>query len=195
MNFEIELRFSGGYLRVLKPDDVHYGYVSGLNDPEVNRYLDGVRRVTQTEHSVVEFVQNDLMASNAVLFGIWLEGGEQHCGTIRLHSIENYHKTAYIGACLFQKEAWGKRLGSKSIDAVTRWAFDTLDLRWIEAAAYKQNLASQKAFLAAGYEWIYDISDKYLLNGIPTEVKVFASRNRYSEKYKTTFQNKHKAAQ
>lgn len=42
------LNFEGGYLRPLKPEDVHAGYVSGLNDPEVNRYLDGVKHTKQT---------------------------------------------------------------------------------------------------------------------------------------------------
>jgi hypothetical protein len=37
--------------------------------------------------------------------------------------------------------------------------------------------ASQKAFLAAGYEWIYDVQDKYILEGSPTTVKVFDARN------------------
>jgi RimJ/RimL family protein N-acetyltransferase len=72
---------------------------------------------------------------------------------------------------------WGKKLGSKAIEAVTRWALDKLKLRWIEAGAYSENIASQKAFLAAGYEWIYDIPDKYIFEEKPSTVKVYAARN------------------
>lgn len=176
MNLELDLRFAGGCLRVLKPDDVHIGYVSGLNDPEVNRYLDGVKRVTQTERSVVEFVRNDLSAANAILFGIWLEDGAPHAGTVRLHGIDPFHKTAHIGICIFDKIAWGRGIGAKAIGAVTQWAMTSLGLRWVEAGAYEGNVASQKAFVSAGYDWMYDVCGKYLLEGEPVNVRVYAFR-------------------
>lgn len=177
MNPEIVLNFEGGYLRPLQLEDVHPGYVSGLNDPEVNRYLDGVKHTTQTTQSVLDFVAANVASANSVLWGIWQTGSERHCGTVRIHGIEHHHKTAHIGICLFDRSAWGKKLGSRSAEAVTRWAFETMGLRWVEAAAYSGNIASQKTFLAAGYEWIYDIPDKYLLEGKPAAVKVFAARN------------------
>lgn len=177
MSPEFLLEFEGVYLRPLKPEDVHPGYVSGLNDPDVNRYLDGVKRTKQTEQSVVEFVRHNQQSVNAFLFGVWQDGDARHCGTVRLHGIDQYHKTAHIGICMFDKSVWGKRLGSKAIMAVTRWAFDTLGLRWVEAGAYLENVASQKTFLAAGYEWIYDVPGKYILEGKPAMVKVFAARN------------------
>jgi ribosomal-protein-alanine N-acetyltransferase len=177
LNPEIVLDFSGGYLRPLRLEDLHPGYVAGLNDPEVNRYLDGVNRVPQTEPSVAEFVKQNQQSENAVLFGVWLIGAQHHCGTVRLHGIESHHRTAHIGICLFDKSVWGKKLGSKAIEAVTRWALDKLKLRWIEAGAYSENIASQKAFLAAGYEWIYDIPDKYIFEEKPSTVKVYAARN------------------
>jgi RimJ/RimL family protein N-acetyltransferase len=174
---EISLEFPGGFLRPLGIEDVHPGYVSGLNDPEVNRYLDGVKRTVQTMQSVTEFVRQNQLAGDAVLFGIWQSGAKLHCGTVRLHGIEQYHKTAHIGICLFDRTAWGNKLGAKAAEAVTRWAFETMGLRWIEAGAYSENIASQKTFLAAGYDWIYDVPDKYLLEGKPTRVKVYAARN------------------
>lgn len=177
MNPDTVLNFEGGYLRPLKPADVHAGYVSGLNDPEVNRYLDGVKHTKQTTQSVLDFVVANEASTNSVLWGIWQENAGKHSGTVRLHGIEYHHKTAHIGVCLFDKTAWGKKLGFKAVSTVTRWALDTLNLRWIEAGAYSGNIASQKAFLAAGYEWIYDIPDKYILDGVPTKVKVYAARN------------------
>lgn len=177
MSPEIVLEFAGGFLRPLKAEDVHPGYVTGLNDPEVNRYLDGVKRSVQTDQSVTEFVQQNQQAADAVLFGIWQAGAELHCGTVRLHGIEQYHKTAHIGLCLFDRSAWGNKLGSKAVDVVTRWAFETLGLRWIEAGAYSENVASQRTFLSAGYDWIYDVPDKYLFEGKPTGIKVYAARN------------------
>jgi [ribosomal protein S5]-alanine N-acetyltransferase len=175
MSPDVVLQFEGGYLRPLKTADVYPGYVSGLNDPDVNRYLE-VRFVTQTLQSVIDFVGTDEQSANAVLWGIWTAGSDHHVGTVRIHGIEHYHKTAHIGACLFDKSAWGKKLGSKAITSVTRWALDIVGLRWVEAGIYSENIASQKTFLAAGYEWIYDVLGKYILDGQPANVKVFAAR-------------------
>ena len=74
---EIFLKFMGGYLRPSMPADGHPGYASGLNDPEVSSYLNGVKRVMK---SVAEFVRHNHQFNNAVLFGIRLEIG-CNCGT------------------------------------------------------------------------------------------------------------------
>lgn len=177
MNPGVVLEFEGGFLRPLVPADVHPGYVSGLNDPEVNRFLDGVKHNRQTIQSVLDFVASDEKSVNSLCWGIWQANSEKHCGTVRLHGIEPYHKTAHIGVCIFDKSAWGQKLGSEAVGTVTRWAHDVLGLRWVEAGAYSENVASQRTFLAAGYEWIYDIPGKYLLEGRPATVKIYAARN------------------
>ena len=176
MSPEQILPFDGGFLRPLVEADVHQGYVDGLNDPLVNRYLDGVKSTVQTMHSVCEFVAADRLSTTSVLWGIWRDAEEHHVGTVRLHGIEYRHRTAHIGVCLFDRRSWGHRLGSAAISAVTRWAIDGQELRWIEAGAYEANLASQRAFLTAGYSWVFDIPGKYLLEGVPATVKVFAAK-------------------
>lgn len=170
------LHVPGGFLRPLMLEDVYEGYVSGLNDPQVNRYLDGAKRTRQTLESVRNFVAYNAAAADGVLWGIWLDGAAHPSGTVRLHGIEHFHGTAHIGVCLFDKAAWGRHLGSKAIATVTRWALDELRLRWVEAGAYVYNVASQKAFLAAGYEWAFDIPGKSLFEGVPTTVKVYVAR-------------------
>ena len=176
MNVEAMLPIDGGFLRVLKEQDVHQGYVDGLNDPEVTRYLDGVKLSVQTEKMVCDFVSADYESTSSILWGVWTDNMPEHVGTVRMHGIEHRHGTACVGICLFDKRSWGCNLGSKSIRAVTQWGLCDLGLRWIEAAAYAKNIASHKAFLQAGYDWIHDISGKYLLEGQPETVSVFAAR-------------------
>jgi len=175
MNPEIVLAFSGGNLQPLKSEDVHHGYIAGLNDNQVNRYLE-VRHTVQTEQSVLKFVRDNQQAKNDVLFGIWRDGEQYHCGTVRLHGLDDLKRSAHIGLCIFDKSTWGHGLGSKAIACVTKWAIDDLDLRWIEAGIYEENIASQKAFLTAGYEWIADIPGKYILDGNPAVIKIYANR-------------------
>jgi RimJ/RimL family protein N-acetyltransferase len=175
MILDHQLKFDGGWMRQLNADDVHSGYVQGLNDPDVNSYLE-VKRYTQTSKSVIDFVNSNRDSSNAVLFGVWQEGREFHSGTVRLHGIDTDHRIANIGVCLFDKATWGKKIGSKAIASATGLALDYLKIRWVEACVLEENLASQKAFIAAGYDWIYDIPGKYLREGKPTVVKVYAAR-------------------
>jgi ribosomal-protein-alanine N-acetyltransferase len=177
MSPEVQLPIDGGHLRVLTPDDVHTGYVLGLNDPEINRYLDSVKCTAQTIQGVRDFVNSSFESPNSVMWGIWNTSAEYHYGTVRLHGINPFHKTAHIGICIFDKRLWGRHLGSKAISAVTKWAIEHLDLRWIEAGAYAEHFASQRAFLTAGYSWVYDIPGKFLLNGMPATVKVYVARN------------------
>lgn len=179
MSPDVILKFDGGYLRPLKITDIYTGHVSGLNDPEVNRYLDEVKRNKQTTQSVHDFVKTNELSTNSILWGVWQENSEKYCGTIRLHSIEHYHKTAHIGVCLFDKTVWGKHLGKKAISIVTQWAIDVLGLRWIEAGAYTENIASQRVFLSAGYSWVFDIPGKYIFEEKPTTVKVFAAKKQF----------------
>lgn len=176
MSPDIELTIAGASLRPLKPEDVHEGYAAGLNDQEVNRYLDSVKRTRQTHADVVSFVQSNCDSADSVLWGIWRNGASRHSGTVRLHGIERFHRIAYIGVCLFDKQAWGTGLGGRSIRAVTDWAHSSLGMRWIEAGVYAENVASQKSFLSAGFEWVCEINGKYLFEGHPSDVKLYASK-------------------
>jgi RimJ/RimL family protein N-acetyltransferase len=180
MSPDVVLRFEGGYVRPLLVSDIHDGYVDGLNSPNVNKYLDGVKHMHQTHQSVLDFVVANNQSISSVLWGIWVEGSEKFCGTVRLHGIELKHFTAHIGICLFDQSVWGKGLGKKAISIVTKWALNDLNLRWVEAGAYQENIASQRAFLSAGYSWKFDIDGKYILEGKPALVKVFAAQSSLS---------------
>ncbi len=177
MSPDVILQFDGGYVRPLKASEVHEGYVTGLNDPDVHRFLEGPRYNRQTFESVVNFVMFNEKSQDSVFWGIWSDNYSHHVGTFRLHSIEHHHGTAGVGVCLFDRAAWGKGLGSKAIHAITQWALKALNLRWIEAGIYLENVASQKSFLAAGYVWAYDIPGKFILEGQPTTVKVYVAKS------------------
>jgi len=172
---DITLRIDGGSIRPLLESDAHQVYVDGLNDPVVNRFLE-VRYFPQTMKTVRSFIAENNASQSAVLFGIWHHSCARHIGTLRIHGIGHRCGEAHIGVCIFDRQYWGRGLGSAAIAAATRWAFEALELRWIEAGAYEANVASQRAFLSAGYAWVFDIPGKYLLEGEPTTVKVFAAR-------------------
>lgn len=170
---ELTLRFPFGTLRPLLAADVHPGYVAGLNDPEVNRFLVNVRNARQTAASVLEFVEQNLLAPDAILFGIWCQGDKLHCGTVRLHNLGLQQDQARIGICVFDRRRWGKGVGTSALRTVSEWACGILGVSAIEAGVYAENMASQKIFVAAGYEWRKDVANTYERDGRPTTVRFY----------------------
>jgi ribosomal-protein-alanine N-acetyltransferase len=144
------IQIKGGFLAPLCCDDVHQKYVDGLNDPAVNKFLE-VRQAIQTFKSVSDFVQMNIDSVNSILWGIWIESGGDHIGTLRIHSCDKDTHSCHIGICLFCKDSWGKGIGSKSIRAATRWAFIHLGVISVEAHCYLENQASIATFLKSGY--------------------------------------------
>jgi len=175
------LNFESGYLRILEANDVHDGYVSGLNNPEINFFLDAVKGIEQTKDSVKKYVSLNANSESSLLWGIWIHDMKIHIGTIRVHSIDFRHRIASIGVCIFDKKAHGKGIGAKAIQTATEWAVDNFDLRWVEAGVYSTNYASQKAFQSAGYEWILDFPGKYLHEGHAADIKIYAYKKKVDE--------------
>jgi RimJ/RimL family protein N-acetyltransferase len=171
----LELELPTGRMRILRPSDVHDGYVCGLNDPAVNRFLTAVKETEQTHESVRAFVQAQYQATDAMLFGIWEEGRDLHCGTVRLHKVDEACRTAEIGICVFDRSAWGKKVGTCAIAAVTRWAQSQLGVDLIKAGVYESNRSSRRAFEAAGYHWQRDVAGEYVLDNAPVVVSIYTS--------------------
>ena len=151
-----------GFLRPICEADITNEYVLGLNDPEVNQFLQ-VRNLMQTYDSVRHFVRMNKNASDMILWGFWYGGHGRKClvGTVRLHQIDDDKKSCYIGVCLFKKEVWGTGLGTKSIRSVTEWAFGACDLYSIEAAVNVGNVGSQRAFSKAGYRYSHRVETAF----------------------------------
>lgn len=177
MNPKIRLEFDGGYLQPLCTEDVNDRYLEGINDPEVNQFLVGVKIKHQNRETLEKFISENENSSNSVLFGIWIDGQQDFSGTVRVHNIEYVFRTAHIGICLFDKTAWGYGVGHKAIFTVTKWCHKSLELRWVEAGTYDENIASKSCFLKAGYEWVADIKDKYLLDGRNATINIYAAKN------------------
>lgn len=149
-------------LRPLRPDDITTDYLQGLNDEEVNRYLE-IRRRRQTFEIVREFVVANLVSPGDFLFGVFLRDGRRLIGTVRLHDVSDFHFSAGIGVCLFAKDCWGQGYGLEAVRRVTQFAFETLGLHYIEAGSYEENRASIALFSKAGFEIHAVIRGKFRL--------------------------------
>jgi RimJ/RimL family protein N-acetyltransferase len=167
------------YLRPLRIEDVTDKYVSGLNDPEVNRYLVNVRQNVQTRETVGEYIISCYESSNAILFGIFIKKDDSKTpiGTVHISEIDLFHYTASVGICLFAKRVWRKGYALQALQLVKSYLFGVLGLHYLEAGAYAKNTSSISAFTHAGFlEW-YRVKDKFRLVDSFEEAIYFSAIN------------------
>ena len=136
------------YMRVIDELDVTQLYVDGLNDPEVNQFLNAPRSQMQTIASVEAFVRMNRESDSSLLFGLYVHDILR--GTLRLH--DAVEGNVFLGLALFDKRIWGQGWGRKMINAATHYALETMQVRKVSAGIDVGNISSQKAFSAVGYE-------------------------------------------
>jgi [ribosomal protein S5]-alanine N-acetyltransferase len=145
---QIPLEF-GAYLRPIKSSDITNGYIDGLNDPSVNRFMGRSRERRQTLETVSVYVEENGRNPNDVLFGIFIEGAVR--GTVRLHDIKQGDQTAIVGVLIFDKNYWQKGWASRSISAVIGFARRELGITTFKAGMVAENTASRNTFASLGF--------------------------------------------
>lgn len=163
-------------IRVLKSEDVTEGYVSGLNDPEINKYM-FVRHARQTIESVKELADRDYESDDSVLFGLFLKGDHKLIGTVRMAEISYYDYCLGLGICLFLKQCWGKGFAEEAIICIKNYIFSCMGFHYIEAGIYDINVASKRLFEKTGFECREEIEDKYRLGDQFVKVLIYKAVN------------------
>lgn len=136
--------------RTLTKENVSEQYVGWLNDPEVNQFLE-TRFSEQSLETCEQFVTQMQNDSASFLFGIFSKETNTHIGNIKLGFINSRHSSGQLSLFIGEKSQWGKGFATESIQTITQWGFDELDLKRIEAGCYDNNMGSLRAFLKAGY--------------------------------------------
>jgi len=155
-------------LKNLDPNFLDQDYVSWLNEPTVNQYLES-RFIRWTDLSLKEYVIKANSDDSTLLFGIFLLSADKLIGTIKLSLINQYHKTAEIGLLIGDKTQWGKGIATAAIKLITKFSFQQLRLHKITAGAYANNKGSIKAFQKNGFLIEGIIKEQYHLNGITVD--------------------------
>jgi len=138
------------FFRQLTKDDVSKRYLSWLNDPEVNRYLE-TRHTKQTRKKCETFVLDMEKDDASHFFGIFNQEDSEHIGNIKLGPINSHHLSGQLSLFIGDKTCWRRGYATESIRCITKWGFEVLNLERIEAGCYETNIGSLRAFLKVGY--------------------------------------------
>lgn len=156
-------------LFLLDPADVAESYVSWLNDPALNRFLES-RFALHTLDSTRAFVRACRDSDSTLMLGIrcrWL--GAEHVGNIKIE-INKHHRVGEIGILVGNKQVHGKGVATQAIKTMATIARDTLGLRKLSAGCYASNQGSERAFIKAGFVVEALRPGHFLLEGQPEDL-------------------------
>lgn len=137
-------------LRSLATDDASDTYLSWMNDPGTNRYLES--RFQRLEHDdLLRFIAGCNDATNSLLLAVTLRDGGRHIGNIKLGPIDAHHGFGDIGLVIGSPADWGVGYAREAIAALSDHAFARLQLHKLTAGCYASNLGSRRAFEACGF--------------------------------------------
>lgn len=151
-------------LFLLTPEHVSADYVSWLNSPEINRYLES-RFTTHSIASTREFVAEKLASPDTLMLGIRSRSLQRHVGNIKLGPIDRHHQTADIGILIGDSAAWGRGIATSAIDLLCTVAREQLGIRKVTAGCYAANGGSRRAFEKAGFALEGVRSEQFLIGG------------------------------
>jgi len=157
------------YLQSISEKDASEQYVSWLNDPLVNQYLE-TRLQNQNLSTIVSFIRDVIANPNEHLFTIRLKSTHQHIGNIKIGSINNNHNIGEVSLFIGDKVWWGKGIAKQAIQLISRYSIETLKLRKLTACAYRPNKGSTVAFINSGYIEDAILTNHFLLNDQPCDL-------------------------
>jgi RimJ/RimL family protein N-acetyltransferase len=172
MAFGLSMQFTVGELCIemapFSKEDMHHFINPGLNQRNVNRYLD--RRQSFTIEDELEWYEKVRTDKSSLVWGIWLveEGTRTLIGNSSLTEINvngALIRQATSGSLLFRQEDWRKGIASAAHKARTWHAFTHLGMHRIMSAVIHGNIGSRKALAKSGYELVYVERNTVFIDG------------------------------
>ena len=149
--------------------------VAWLNDPVVTEFMEtGDFPLTRGREEEF-FRAADHPPSTDVSFAVETLDGD-HVGFSALHRISWQHRFAVTGSVIGRVDRWGRGFGSDAARVRTRYAFDVLGLRLLQAEVMADNLASLKMLTRVGYERVGEVPGRYWKRGALRDQVILALR-------------------
>lgn len=147
-------------------DDEYFSWYR--NDDHLLDTFTASRRAFSPEWIVSDF--NESLATRRVIYWLILHRPSgKKIGNIKVGPIDEVNKTSDLVCLIGDRNYHGKGLATEAIAAVSELAFDRYDLRRLHSGIYVTNVASIKAYLAAGWEEEGLLRGYYWVDGEPVD--------------------------
>lgn len=124
-------------------------YVSWINDPLVNMYLE--LKGNYTIDLLKTYIEHQY--SNEVYFwAIHLKGSDKHIGNIKIDPINLQHNSGEYGILMGDKSNWGRGYGKEASLRILEYCFEELKLSKITLGVVQDNANAVKLYEKIGFE-------------------------------------------
>lgn len=138
------------YLKKLDSSNVTNEYISWMNNPTVNYYME-TRFFPHSKKDIENFIDKIANDDRSILLGIFDKTSSKHIGNVKLGPINWIHRKATISLFIGNKDYLRKGYSTNVIKLIVDYAMNILNLHKIDAGVYAENIASKKAFENNGF--------------------------------------------
>jgi [ribosomal protein S5]-alanine N-acetyltransferase len=129
----------------------HYSesYVSWLNDPRVNQFMEsGGDYTLEKLHDFLKEVET----SNILFWAIHLKESHKHIGNIKIDPINLKHRYAEYGIMIGDRHEWGKGYAKEATILVINFCFSKIiDLRKVNLGVHAKNTGAVELYKKIGF--------------------------------------------
>jgi RimJ/RimL family protein N-acetyltransferase len=136
-------------------------YIGWLNDAAVMSATEAGRR-QHTIESARDYVTQQNASDDVLFWRIFFKG--RHVGNLRASGLSGPHRRAAVALLIGERSVHGRGVGSTAIRLATEHLFG-LGLHKVTAGMYASNVASQRAFLKAGFATEAILRDQFIHEG------------------------------
>lgn len=119
------------------------------NDADLARLLGRLRTVEPDEHE--RWFAGLAGRVDTIFFAIQTGSDEQHVGNVWLADIDRRHQKAEVRVVIGTSKHRGAGLGTRALDLIARYAFETLGLHRVYAYVMSFNPRARRSFEKAGF--------------------------------------------
>ncbi len=129
--------------------DITGNYISWLNNPVVNQFLEA-RHERQTKETVSNYIDSFYGEEEKYIWGVFHD--ERMIGTTTLAFINKEDNSAEVGLMIGDTDYWGKSASDSALKFVLDFSFNELKKDIVTGGSYDENIGMVFTFKKMGFE-------------------------------------------
>ncbi len=159
-------------------------YHKWLEDIDVVRFIGSEQLLFPKQKDFIAGSFKRFTGENAIGFFIRYVPNDVFIGTTKLDQISYFHRSAWDGIMIGEKEYWGKGLGFHVYRLLLAYAFQVLGLNRVTGGCNEHNIPMIKTFEKSGYVQEGKLRKKDFINGSYSDHLYFGIlRNEFIERH------------
>jgi [ribosomal protein S5]-alanine N-acetyltransferase len=162
MKNKIEIDPQKIMLKQIEIKDISDQYISWLNDPEINKYLEIRHNVPITKKDVIKFIN---ICNHSCRYHWMILYDEKHVGNISCAIVNKIYNYVNISNLIGEKEYWNSDICKLSLNAAMHYLFNDIKFNKIEAGTYSIHLSGITLLTNLGFKKEGHLTQNVIVNG------------------------------